>query len=236
MTWVIITFIAIVIVFIVISKLSRDKNTASNAFPYQKRNTLFSPAERSFFGVLNQAIGERVQIFGKVRVADILTPKKGIDRSEWQKAFNKVSGKHFDFLVCDKNDLSVLCVIELDDKSHNSKKRQERDDFLRGASNSAGLSLIQIPAQAKYNINEIQKLFASFLPGESLRHLEAEPEPASTLETPVSKIPVTEEEKTCPKCSSEMVKKVAKKGKNTGNEFWACTAFPRCRHTEAIKV
>jgi ssDNA-binding Zn-finger/Zn-ribbon topoisomerase 1 len=33
-----------------------------------------------------------------------------------------------------------------------------------------------------------------------------------------------------------MIKKVEKKGKNIGNEFWACSAFPKCRHTEAGNV
>jgi|TARA_B110000971_G_scaffold9153_1_gene8836 ssDNA-binding Zn-finger/Zn-ribbon topoisomerase 1 len=33
-----------------------------------------------------------------------------------------------------------------------------------------------------------------------------------------------------------MIKKVEKKGKNIGNEFWACSAFPKFRHTEAGNV
>ncbi len=232
MIWIIIILIVVTIVAVVILKLSQNKKTSSNNLPYRKIDTLFSPAERSFLGVLNQAIGEHVQIFGKVRVADVITPKKGMPRSQWQVAFNKISGKHFDFLLCDKNNLSVLCVIELDDKSHNSKKRQERDAFLEGACDAAGLSLIQIPAQATYRINEIQQLFVSYLPSEATKTLELDVN--STLETPVTEEYDIQEEKTCPKCSSAMVKKVAKKGKNIGNEFWACSAFPKCRYTEVI--
>lgn len=235
MIWIIIILIVVAIVAVVFFKQSQIQDTSSKDYPYQKIDTLFSPAERSFLGILNQVIGDQVQIFGKVRVADVIAPKKGINRSEWQKAFNKISGKHFDFLVCDKKDLSVLFAIELDDKSHNSKKRQERDVFLKGACNSADLPLIQIPAQATYNINEIRQLFASFLPAETTIHFESEPKLTSTLETSVGKTP-TIEVKICPKCSSEMVRKVAKKGKNAGNEFWACSAFPKCRHTEVINV
>jgi ssDNA-binding Zn-finger/Zn-ribbon topoisomerase 1 len=43
-------------------------------------------------------------------------------------------------------------------------------------------------------------------------------------------------EDVCPKCSSKMVKKTARKGKNVGNEFWACSAFPKCRHIEGINA
>ena len=33
----------------------------------------------------------------------------------------------------------------------------------------------------------------------------------------------------CPKCSSSMILRVSKKGENVGNQFWGCSAFPRCR-------
>jgi restriction system protein len=33
----------------------------------------------------------------------------------------------------------------------------------------------------------------------------------------------------CPKCGSDMVLRTARKGKNSGSEFWGCTSFPRCR-------
>ena len=33
----------------------------------------------------------------------------------------------------------------------------------------------------------------------------------------------------CPKCGAAMVRRVAKRGENAGNEFWGCSAFPKCR-------
>ncbi|MDI1310492.1 MAG: restriction endonuclease [Methylotenera sp.] len=35
----------------------------------------------------------------------------------------------------------------------------------------------------------------------------------------------------CPLCGSAMVKRIARKGANAGNEFWGCSAYPRCRGT-----
>jgi hypothetical protein len=77
-------------------------------------------------------------------VADVVERKSSISRSARQKALNKISAKHFDFLLCDKDDLSVACAIELDDGSHNFKRRQERDDFLKGLCEAAGFPLIRI--------------------------------------------------------------------------------------------
>lgn len=36
---------------------------------------------------------------------------------------------------------------------------------------------------------------------------------------------------TCPKCGGKMKKRVARKGKNAGKEFWGCTDFPKCTGT-----
>lgn len=40
--------------------------------------------------------------------------------------------------------------------------------------------------------------------------------------------------RTCPSCGRPMVRRVAKKGKFSGQAFWGCTGYPECRHTEAI--
>ena len=39
-------------------------------------------------------------------------------------------------------------------------------------------------------------------------------------------------ENICPLCGSEMVLRTAKKGPNVGEQFWGCTAFPKCRGTK----
>lgn len=45
----------------------------------------------------------------------------------------------------------------------------------------------------------------------------------------------TEMEPTCPKCDGAMVKRISKKGKNIGNEFWGCQSYPKCRGVVAIE-
>lgn len=36
----------------------------------------------------------------------------------------------------------------------------------------------------------------------------------------------------CPLCGSEMVLRTARRGKNAGDKFWGCSAYPRCRATK----
>lgn len=39
---------------------------------------------------------------------------------------------------------------------------------------------------------------------------------------------VSDDVPACPKCEANMVKRISKKGKNVGKEFWGCTTFPKC--------
>ncbi len=226
MSWIFIVFVTVVILAFVILKLLQRGVFKSDEYPYQSKGMLFSPAERSFYGVLSQAVGETAIVFGKVRVADVMVPKKVASRSEWQIAFNKISGKHFDFLLCDTNDLSVICAIELDDSSHQSKERMQRDVFLEGVCSSANVPLIRVFAKSGYVIGEVREMLAPYLTrDESL----GKDEIRGSRESVPS-------EKTCPKCSSLMVMRVAKKGVHAGKQFWACSAFPGCKHIEAINT
>ncbi len=39
----------------------------------------------------------------------------------------------------------------------------------------------------------------------------------------------------CPRCGSELVRRLARRGRSAGNAFTGCSAFPRCRYTRAIE-
>lgn len=44
-----------------------------------------------------------------------------------------------------------------------------------------------------------------------------------------AKVQQDTEKKSCPKCGSDMVKRIAKRGANTGNMFFGCSRYPDCR-------
>ena len=41
----------------------------------------------------------------------------------------------------------------------------------------------------------------------------------------------TEPDISCPTCGNSMLLRLAKRGKNTGDRFWGCSRFPKCRGT-----
>lgn len=130
----------------------------SNDISYSLNSNFLTNAEKSFFRVLLECISDHELIFCKIRLADIVTAEKGLTKSEWQKAFNKISRKHIDFLICNSDDLSINCVIELNDKSHKRKDRIERDFFVSKCLASAGINFHQISASRNYEPNEIRAM------------------------------------------------------------------------------
>jgi very-short-patch-repair endonuclease len=161
------TFIAVTIVFLVfVAVLSRlvVRFRPSN-YPYESYDSLLSPAERSFFGVLQQALGREFTPLAKVRLADLLRVQRGVSAQRRAAAFNRVSSKHADFVVCLSDTFRVVGVVELDDKSHRRDARQRRDQFLDAALAAAGIPVLHITAQRSYSITDVRSRLQSITSG-----------------------------------------------------------------------
>jgi hypothetical protein len=132
-----------------------------NRLHYKKQSALFTKAEINFLKTLEKIVtNPSVAIFGKVRIADIITPQTTTNSKGWWRLFNKISSKHVDYVLCDRNDYSVICVIELNDKSHNTTKAKQRDAFVRKAYQSAGIELVEIKASRYYDVNKVIMQFS----------------------------------------------------------------------------
>ncbi len=164
------TLIVVVIAIFVLGILfrifglgSQRQSKDETSFPYELQAALFTPAERSFLGVLDQAVTGKYRVFGKVRIADVATVRGTQNRSTRQRSFNKISAKHFDFLLCDPGDLSFVCAIELDDKSHAQDKRKRRDQFVESVCAAMKLPLLRFPAKRGYTVESVRQAIAELL-------------------------------------------------------------------------
>ncbi len=128
----------------------------SGKLPYEKRPRLVTKAELRFYKSLMKAVQDDWEIFAMVRIADILVVKK--DTPKRRTWLNKILAKHIDFVLCDPGSLEVRVAIELDDSSHQRKDRQERDEFVDHAFESAGLPLIRFPVKSSYHSREIREI------------------------------------------------------------------------------
>ncbi|HEX3627185.1 MAG TPA: DUF2726 domain-containing protein [Verrucomicrobiae bacterium] len=122
---------------------------------------LLSPAEQSFFRVLQQVIAQAYSIFPKVRLADIISPGKSSSRSGWRFAFNRIASKHVDFVLCDPQSLRVVGVIELDDSTHRRFERGIRDWVVDSALGDAAIPVFRFPAARSYSLVQIRQQLES---------------------------------------------------------------------------
>jgi hypothetical protein len=181
---------------------------------YRKAPALLTAAERSFFGALEQAVTGHFRTMIKVRLADVIRPEKGSGRGAYAGAFNRISRKHLDFVLCDPGTMAVRAAVELDDGSHQRADRKERDRFLQSALESAGIPLYRFSVQRGYEIEPIREALGLVVKSHKPPQMEAEPEDAPRL---------------CPECGGKLVERVSKKGKYAGQRFLGCSNFPDCR-------
>jgi len=186
---------------------------ANGPLSYRLRDDFLSSAERSFLGVLKTALSSEHAICPKVNVADILYVARP---NETLKYRNMIDRKHVDFLVCDFATMRPLIAIELDDSSHARSDRKDRDEFLDSAFKAAGLPLLHVHAKQSYNTSELRNQIEQALLAKS-----------ADSATPTERQPIP----LCPKCGIIMVKRTAKQGERSGQEFWGCANYPRCRET-----
>ena len=140
-----------VIAFFFIFK--RFLEVLTGKLPYIKQPTgLFSNAEKKFYHMLQKSLDYKFKIFAKVRVADLIAVAPHVSGPGVLRAFNRISRKHVDYVICDKGSLEVLAVVELDDSSHLRKDRIDRDKFVDKAFHSAGIPIIHIKAQGHYDL------------------------------------------------------------------------------------
>lgn len=124
---------------------------ASDEYPYIKPY-LLTKNEWAFYKSLKPITDKyNLHILAKVRLADLISVKKGLNNSARNKAFAKIKSKHVDFVLANPENLAVLCAIELDDSSHEKIDRQQRDFFLDKVCETVKLPLIHCK-----NINGVE--------------------------------------------------------------------------------
>lgn len=232
---VLIVIVLIVVALVVVKGGLPVATKQGNELSFVARPDFFSAAERSFYGVLEQALGGECRIFGKVRLGDLVEPAKGMTKSQSTTARNRINLKHVDFVLCRPDTLAVVAVIELDDASHGRKDRSERDDFVDKALASARLPVVHVPARKAYALAEVQAALAAVLktapavtktPAPPVAPDFSLPLPSievSAVQNGFDRIPpaasVVETPPVCPVCNMPMIKRQAKQGANAGKWF-----------------
>ena len=127
----------------------------SAPYPYERRGVMLGPAEINFFRTLQSAVREDWIILSMVRLTDVIKVRpKTRQHQIWQ---SRIFGKHIDFVICDYETLEVKLAIELEDISRRRAERKSRDRFVNTALTAAGLPLLRVKVEEKYETSAIRK-------------------------------------------------------------------------------
>jgi hypothetical protein len=205
-----------------------SKGTYAETWPYQSRGNLLTASAIKLYKALDDYLDSaRFVICPKVSYQDILKVSDG-DRSRRNNFQNKISKKRVDFTICDKSNMEIIACVDISSKTGSSEETLEKEKDADKTFSDARIKLLRFPSKTSYSKEEIESkflaeglyLFTSSNAGES----DSKHEIRESVEGV----------KSCPKCGSEMVKRIAKSGKNKGNEFYGCSKYPACKEILSV--
>jgi hypothetical protein len=152
--------------------------------PYEADPVLFPPAQLAFLAALERAVGRRYRVFGRVRAIDIIAPRRRLDRHTRRRAWERLGGRRFDFLVCHAKTSAIACAVNLAPRSR--LRRAPPRDALDRICAAAGLPFVRFREADAYSVAEIERRVRAAIQsvGAALREAEpiVQPEPIEELD------------------------------------------------------
>jgi very-short-patch-repair endonuclease len=119
-----------------------------------RRKPLLTTNEAVFFHRLQRAL-PRFHVFPQVSFSAFLTDDGQLSGKAQWAVRAKFDRKIADFVVCDREALRVVALIELDDRMHTAQADRQRDAL----TNAAGYKTIRYKSKQKPTEAEIAALF-----------------------------------------------------------------------------
>ncbi|HOY22534.1 MAG TPA: DUF2726 domain-containing protein [Cellvibrio sp.] len=194
---------------------------------HETKPSVYSGAQCTFYKALEAALESEFALLTNINAADVIAVVAS-NTLATQAALNNLTGKQFAFVVCDKVQLTALCVIDFGCAV---------DVQLKAVCESARLPLMSFNALTDY---DSPLLRAKILNAIGLKDSRAELNNESALDI-VDEQPVNNLKDNgidlvlCPDCSAVMLKRKAKNGENAGKLFWICSTYPKCRGMLPVK-
>ena len=193
------------------------------------REPLFSPESRSFLGQLDIAVRSHLNIFPSLPVTDVLEADRF---TKGNLALQRVARQRFDYVLCHRREMDVLCVIKLLPYGENSDSSEM--NALREVCEAAGLTLLEYDMKPYRNVLELRKVVFSACGIDELEAREHGLVEAQKEESALESFMETDDCPECPKCSSAMKLTTIKKGARAGQECWICSTYPNCKGAKLL--
>jgi hypothetical protein len=155
---------ALISLIVIVGVLASRLNDNSFPFPFDSKTAVFTPAEKNFQNLLEQAMGHKYRIINRVKLSDIVTIRNGVSNRASQSAASNAEGKYLDFVICERSSMKLLGAVDLVDTKGRGYKIK-KDWFVSGALEAASVPHLRIKVKANYTLDEIRACINSRLLG-----------------------------------------------------------------------
>lgn len=127
-----------------------------NKSQYTTKTTLITECENKFYKILKDNFNDKYEIHPQIPLSSIIEKHKTFE-NQYQNELYRV----IDFGIFSKDSLKPLLLIEINDKTHNTKERRERDSKIKEICDIANIELMTFwtdyPNTEEYITNRIKK-------------------------------------------------------------------------------
>jgi hypothetical protein len=156
--------IVLLMLLIIVAVTAMKLHEPELAFPFKKKVSLFTPVERTFLAMIEEAVGQKYRIMCRVRLADIVTVRQSTDKKTSKDALARASGRHLDFVLCSKEDMSPVMAIDLVHNNGKEGYKSQRDWFVTGSLDAAHIPHVRIKVRSGYKVQDIKECIEAKLP------------------------------------------------------------------------
>jgi hypothetical protein len=155
---------ALISLIVIVGVLASRLNDNSFPFPFDSKASVFTPAEKNFQNLIEQAMGHKYRVLNRVKLSDVVTIRNGVSNRASQSAATNAEGKYLDFVICERQTMKLLGAIDLVDTQGKGYKIK-KDWFISGALEAASIPHLRIKVKANYTLEEIRACINSRLLG-----------------------------------------------------------------------
>jgi hypothetical protein len=159
---------------VIVAVLASRLNDNSFPFPFDSKKAIFTPAEKNFQNLVEQALGAKYRVLNRVRLSDVVTIRNGVSSRASQTAAKSAETKYLDFVICDRSSMKLLGAIDLVDTQGRGYKIK-KDWFVSGSLEAASIPHLRIKVKANYTLEEIRSCIHTRLLGKSAANFAPQP-------------------------------------------------------------
>ena len=149
----IILMMLLIVVAVGAMKLSDNGVT----FPFRQKPQLFTPVEHTFLKLIEQAVGQEFRIVCRVRLSDVVTIRQQANKKKASMALSRAASRQLDFVLCDREGMRPILAVDLVHSQGKEGYKTQKDWFVTGALDAAGVPHARIKVKSGYSIEDIRE-------------------------------------------------------------------------------